>query len=190
MRFEILTPRLRLQHFREEDFETTFEMLSDTEVMRFIESGARSSNEARAEFSCYRRDWEYQDWGMWAMESRDSGEIVGICGFSGYDSLGCVLKRDARGKGFATEATFACLKFGFERLHREEIGANTLKANLASIRLFQRIGMTQKQSDDSGKSEEIRLSITRDSPLPAQHAIWDEFEIIEIERDAQKQRIP
>jgi RimJ/RimL family protein N-acetyltransferase len=49
--------------------------------------------------------------------------------------------KTAWGKGYATEAAFACLKYGFEKLHLPRIIGRAMPQNLASIRVLEKCGM-------------------------------------------------
>lgn len=55
--------------------------------------------------------------------------------------LGYIFGRFAWGRGVATEAARACLRFGFERLGCDVIGAGALKANAGSLRILEKLGM-------------------------------------------------
>ena len=56
---------------------------------------------------------------------KSSGKIVGSCGFArreiGEVELGYLFAREIWGKGYATEAARACLKYGFEKFGFDKI---------------------------------------------------------------------
>ncbi len=52
------------------------------------------------------------------------------------------------GRGFATEAAHAAVADGFERLGLAEIVSFTTPANIRSIRVMERLGMTHDSADD------------------------------------------
>jgi len=56
--------------------------------------------------------------------------------------LGYRFMKHAWGKGYATEAATACLRYGFERLHLSRIVGRALPGNLSSIRVLEKCRMT------------------------------------------------
>jgi RimJ/RimL family protein N-acetyltransferase len=90
--------------------------------------------------------WALLGYGMWAIERRSDGRLIGRAGFlnpEGWpgNELGWLLARDAWGQGFAFEAASAALAFG-----RRELGLNgelislIRPDNTRSIRLAERLG--------------------------------------------------
>jgi len=57
-------------------------------------------------------------------------------------SLGYTLARDEWGRGYATEAAAALLRFGFTGLGLHKISATCDPANAGSFRVLEKIGMT------------------------------------------------
>lgn len=50
-------------------------------------------------------------------------------------------KQSAWGYGYATEAAFACLQYGFKSLEIQRITARAMPENIASIRVLEKCGM-------------------------------------------------
>ena len=161
LKHAIFTPRLKLRPCKEDDFATLLEIYQDSDVMRFIRNGVRTREQAQAELNCYIRDWEYQDWGMWGVELRGTDKILGTCGFSGRSSIGYIFAKAAWGKGYATEAAFATLYFGFMELHREEIGGGALLANESSLNILRKVGMAPVKNDFFDQNGGAYFSISR-----------------------------
>lgn len=82
-----------------------------------------------------------------AITLRGSGELVGTVGLhhsrEGHDSaeLGYWIGVPYWGRGYATEAAAAAVKFGFEELKLNRIFASYFTRNAASGRVLQKIGM-------------------------------------------------
>ena len=106
MRLE--TERLLIRPFVPEDAAELFQVLSDPEVMRFLEPP----------FNWEQTEAFLQEAGfaspplIYALERKDSGRLAGSCIFHPYDGpeeyeLGWVLRRDCWGQGFAGEVTKA-----------------------------------------------------------------------------------
>jgi RimJ/RimL family protein N-acetyltransferase len=75
---------------------------------------------------------------------------AGIDGIEGTDSaqLGWYLRSDRWGRGYATEATRILLGFGFSELHRASMWATADPENLASVRVLDKSGFTNRGLTD------------------------------------------
>ncbi len=145
----LYTPRLILRQWRESDLEPFAALSADPRVMRYFPSTLdRSESDALAR-RCAALI-EERGWGLWAVERREDGAFVGLTGLHiPGDSLPCMpcvevgwrLVFDAWGRGYATEAARASLRFGFEELHLPEIVAFTVPANHRSRAVMERLGM-------------------------------------------------
>jgi ribosomal-protein-alanine N-acetyltransferase len=85
------------------------------------------------------------------------GSFIGFVGLSvpSFDAhfmpaveVGWRLARETWGHGFATEAARAAIRDGFEHLGLSEIVSFTVPANVRSIRVMERLGMTRDPVDD------------------------------------------
>jgi RimJ/RimL family protein N-acetyltransferase len=76
------------------------------------------------------------------------GEVVGGAGLRlqgpGEADLGYVFRRDAWGRGFATQAARALIRYGFDMLRLHRIWATCDVENGASARVLAKAGMTQE----------------------------------------------
>ncbi len=61
--------------------------------------------------------------------------------------VGWVLRPDAWGQGFATEAGRACVEWGLGALHLPYLTAMIRPENLPSVHVAERLGMTPLRSD-------------------------------------------
>ena len=89
------------------------------------------------------RNWvERMPSGVW---ERESGELVGDCGLH-FDEkfqeweLSYGFRRDRWGRGYATEAGEACVRYGFEVLGVEKIVADVDPQNVASAHVLEKLG--------------------------------------------------
>lgn len=141
------TARLLLRAYSPADFEAFAEMRADPEVMRFIgHGGPGTAEQARAWQERNDRRWLEEGFGMWAVVERASGELAGWCGLSRLDTtdeveVGYGLARRAWGRGFATEAARAALRYGFERLGLARIVAVVNPSNRASRHVVEKLGL-------------------------------------------------
>ncbi len=131
------------------------EMNSDPRVMRYF-PGLLSAEQSNAGIDIWRGQFAEKAWSNWAVELRGSGQFIGFIGlsvprrqlpFSPCTEIGWRLKPSAWGHGYATEGAQECLRIGFERLGLEEVVSFTALANLPSIAVMRRIGMTDAQQN-------------------------------------------
>jgi RimJ/RimL family protein N-acetyltransferase len=104
---------------------------------------------------------------MFAVLDRASGRFLGRAGlkyWSQFDEteLGWVLRRDAWGQGYGTEAARACRDWGFASLEVPYLTAMIRPGNDASIRLARRLGMAPLGSDVLGGNPVVVFSLNRD----------------------------
>jgi len=144
---EILeTERLILRPFREADLDAYAAMTGDPEVMRHLGSGPMSRSDAWRNMATILGHWTLRGFGMWAVEDREAGELVGRVGCwkpEGWPGLevGWMLRRSSWGRGFATEAARASVDFAFDRLKERHVISMIHGENLPSIRVARRLGM-------------------------------------------------
>ncbi len=83
---------------------------------------------------------------MWAVVVKDSGHVIGYCGLIFLEGtteveLAYGLAKSSWGKGFATEAARASLRFGFEELKLNRVVAVVNPQNIPSQRVLEKLGM-------------------------------------------------
>lgn len=95
--------------------------------------------------------FEKNGFGRWVIVDRKTNEYLGWCGLKkhsdGMIDLGYRIKKAYWGRGIASEAAAACLDYGFNVLNMSEIVGRSAKANLASIRILEKIGMQFWKND-------------------------------------------
>jgi RimJ/RimL family protein N-acetyltransferase len=142
----LATARLELRMFREEDLDAYAEMCADAEVMRFIGVGGPvGADVAWRHLALFLGEWSLHGYGMWAVEERASGRLIGRVGFlnpHGWPAceLGWLLARDAWGRGFALEAAQAARAYGRTNLRIGELISLIRPDNVRSIALAHRLG--------------------------------------------------
>ena len=84
--------------------------------------------------------------GLFGIRRRRSASLIGFCGFvrlSGMKEpeLAYELTEATWGKGLATEASIACLRYAFEHAGLERVIAEADTLNVASARVIEKLGM-------------------------------------------------
>jgi len=140
------TPRLRLRPFRADDWPAYAAMCADAEVMRHIGNGqVQSAEDAWRSMAVFLGHWALRGYGMWALEHRDSGALLGRVGYidppgwPGFE-LGWLLARPHWGHGYAREAAAVALRHAFEVLQRDHVISLIRPGNTRSVAVAEAIG--------------------------------------------------
>jgi len=148
---ELLTPRLRLRGWREDDRAPFAAQNADAETMRYL-GGPMTREASDAYLDRTLRHWAEDRCGKWAVELTESGAFVGALGLqrmrfeapfpcaAGIE-IAWRMGRAHWGRGYATEAARAAVAFGFGTLGISDILAFTVPANRASRAVMERLGM-------------------------------------------------
>ena len=145
---EIETARLRLRHLTPGDLDALCALFSDPAVVRYlgVEAGKIfSRQECEAVLQTSIEGWEKHGFSRWAITDKRLGKFVGLCGWRSSDGkpeLLYVLAKEYWGRGLATEASAACLRYGFEELNLDSVIAVTRPEHNASRKVLEKIGMS------------------------------------------------
>jgi RimJ/RimL family protein N-acetyltransferase len=146
----IETDRLVLRPLTTADLDEVVELHAMPEVKRTMGAFDRSSARARLERN--ELEWHERGHGLVAILERASGRFLGRSGLKYWPQfdeteVGWVLRVDAWGHGFATEAGRACLDWGFRDLNVPYLTAMIVADNHRSIAVARRLGMEPLRSD-------------------------------------------
>jgi ribosomal-protein-alanine N-acetyltransferase len=92
------------------------------------------------------KHWEERKYGLWAVELRSSGQLMGRCGLQYLQEtdqveVDFILGKKFWGQGFATEAGLASLQYGFGEMGLECVVGIVHLQNKASQRVLEKLGM-------------------------------------------------
>jgi RimJ/RimL family protein N-acetyltransferase len=148
---ELETERLWLRQWIESDREPFARLNADPRVMEFLPSILdRAASDAMVDL--IQTKIIEKGWGFWAVESKQDQQFIGFVGleipkadlpFSPCVEIGWRLAFEYWGKGYATEAAKAALKFGFDRLELPEIVSFTTIDNHRSSAVMERLEMNR-----------------------------------------------
>ena len=163
------TERLILRPFREADFEQYAGMCADPKVMRYLGEGrALTRGEAWRQMAMILGHWQLRGYGLWAVEERESGDLLGRLGFfnpegwPGFE-LGWVLRRESWGRGYATEGARRALAYGFAEMGREHIISLIHPENRGSIRVAEKLVERLEGRTEIFGHEVLIYGITREA---------------------------
>jgi ribosomal-protein-alanine N-acetyltransferase len=145
----IETKRLVIRSFTPQDAPALHErVFGDPEAMKFIPRGASPSlDRTRASVERFMRHEREHGFGLWAVELKETGQLIGDCGLFLVQGVGPEVEvayhfgKDWWGHGYATEAATACLAFGFKECGLGEIIAICYPEHIASRRVMEKAGM-------------------------------------------------
>ena len=153
---ELTTKRLRLRHWRDADADPFAAMNAHPEVMRHFPA-PMGRGDSDALLQRISGELDARGWGLWALEEREGGGLLGFTGLSPVPfeapftpavEIGWRLARPQWGRGLAAEAARASLAFAFGELALAEVVAFTAVGNERSRAVMRRLAMTHDPADD------------------------------------------
>ena len=153
---ETHSPRLLLRTWRDADLPAFAALNADAEVMRHFPAPLDSEQSAQL-LARIRGHFDAHGFGFWALERRDSGELIGVTGLAqvGFTApfvpaveIGWRLARAHWRQGYASEAARAALAVAFERLGLDQVVSFTVPANRPSQAVMRAIGMQRDLAGD------------------------------------------
>lgn len=170
----IITERLLIRPVRADDAEAIHRYAGDETITMMTHLPNASVDETRR-FTQYAvseweriepRDREY------VILLRNNGELIGGVNLEARPEpltyeIGWTVRRDMRGRGFATEAARALLSYAFDALRAEAVVSVCDARNAASERVMRKLGMTlagtgtRVYPKTKEKAEELRYAVTR-----------------------------
>jgi len=124
-------------------------MWADPKVVRHIGGKPFDEQQVWSKILAYAGHWALNGYGLWAVEERETGRLVGELGFADFrrkikptlgsaPEAGWVFASAAHGKGYATEALKAALRWADRRFRRTVCIIDP--GNAASARVAEKCG--------------------------------------------------
>jgi RimJ/RimL family protein N-acetyltransferase len=143
------TPRLLLRPLEPGDADALFRIFNLPEVGRYLWDGQPVSRETtEKEIAISQRRFQASGFGHFGVTTReDPLRLIGVVGLRPFDDdrrmeVFYLLDPLFQGRGLATEAAQAVVRFGFEILELPEIHAGADVPNAPSFRVMERLGMS------------------------------------------------
>ncbi len=152
----LVTERLVLRPWRPADRAPFAALNADPAVMEHFPAPL-TGEESDAMIARAEAHLDQHGFGPWAVEVRGGAPVIGFVGlvvprftahFTPCVEIGWRLARAHWGHGYATEAARAALAFGFGTVGLAEIVSFTVPANVRSIAVMERLGMTRDPAGD------------------------------------------
>ncbi len=149
---KLCTQRLILRELIAGDLAAIKGFLQDAEVMYAWEAPF-TDREAEAWLQENLRRYQSDGFSFWAVQKKDSAELLGVCGplmetidGARHTGVAYIFARQHWGCGYAAEAAFACVQYAFDKLGAEEVIAEIRPENKKSRRVAERLGMAERGS--------------------------------------------
>jgi RimJ/RimL family protein N-acetyltransferase len=155
----IETERLLLRKPRLEDAADLAVAYADPETVRYIGDGSTATREeVEQAIAFWLERWEANGIGLYSMERREDGRVIGRSGFLVWDGetweianlaeageraeveLGWMVSREHWGQGYATEAALAMRDWGIAERGFTRLISMIRRGNERSVRVAEKIG--------------------------------------------------
>ncbi len=142
------TERLLLRGLCREDFEPFAAIMADPEVARYVAPAPMSRADAWRSLASSLGHWLLRGYGAWGVERKADGAFLGRVGMinpEGWPGLeiGWTLGKPYWGRGYATEAAAAAMRYAFLTQPVARLISNIDPANTASQAVAVRLGETR-----------------------------------------------
>jgi RimJ/RimL family protein N-acetyltransferase len=144
----IETERLILRQVDpDRDFEPWAKAMADENTVRYLGTKPMNRAESWRSMAVVIGHWAIRGYGFFSLEHRETGEWVGRVGPwypEGWPApeVGWTISPDHLGRGYATEAALASLRYAFDTLGWKQVIHVIMEGNEASMAVARKIGST------------------------------------------------
>jgi ribosomal-protein-alanine N-acetyltransferase len=148
----IVTERLKLREFDEDDWVSVHKYASDPEVVQYMTWGPNTTEDTKnfvQRALAYQKEQPRRNFDL-TIISKEEGALIGGCSIRVSDPdnregfIGYLLRRQYWQRGYATESAKALIAFGFNQLDLHRIYATCDTRNVASTRVLEKTGMRRE----------------------------------------------
>jgi ribosomal-protein-alanine N-acetyltransferase len=165
---EMTSGHLSLRPVGPADVPALHRLWTDARVRHFLWDGKVVPLECTAEIvEKNNRTFEACGFGIWGAGARDATELVGFTGYWHFHTppspeLLFEVAADHWKRGIATESSRCGMRYGFEALDFRTIEASTDVANVASVRVLEKLGMSFRQRAVRDGLDTVFYALRRD----------------------------
>lgn len=146
MTYVFETPRMRARHWRRSDFDAIHAIYADPVAMRWVGDGLPITvHDMQRWFEVTETNYATRGYGMFALEDRGSGQLIGCCGLvhpggQAQVEVKYTFLRSVWGRGLASEMLPALLRHGHACHGLDRVIATVDPDNLVSQHLLRKAG--------------------------------------------------
>ena len=139
------TNRLILRKFTDSDLDAYYQIMKEKSVCQWLgKGGQRTKEHVLKTIEYYKKHWIQYGIGNFAVYLKDKNELIGHCGFNYIDELGgfellYALSEDHWYKGYASEASIACLEWLEKQGSLSKVYALSYPDNHRSIHVIEKL---------------------------------------------------
>jgi len=147
---ELHTPRARLREVRLDDAEALLDIYGHPEGVRYLGRPPQTLEQVQTRLRRMREDIDRGEAAFWVLTDPGADRALAYLGFFRWDAphqtaeLGYVLAPARWGRGMMREVLPVLVRHGFEVLGLHRMEARIEPANVASIKLVERLGFKQE----------------------------------------------
>lgn len=174
---QIETARLLLRPVIDSDLDAfAGHVYGDPEVARYLPATQLTPRERSARIlGRIPQVWAERGYGLWVVTDKASGQVLGDCGLGFVEEAGEVevlyaFAKAAWGRGIATEAARASVRFGFQQAQLPRIIGLVMHENIASRRVLEKCGLSYVKDVQYFGLDLKYLNIERDQFQPRDSA--------------------
>ena len=168
MPHELTTERLVLRPLAAGDADALHALWTDEPVRRFLWDGrVIPCDETRAIVGESGRLFRERRFGLWGVRERERQALVAVAGYWHFRTppsleLLFAVAAPQWGRGIATEASRCVLGHGFGALGFRTVVASTDVANVASVRVLEKLGMSLRGCETVEGLDTVFYELSRD----------------------------
>ena len=163
----IETERLKIREYTIDDFDALFDILSDSETMKYYPKPYDAKGVRRWIDWCID-SYKKNGFGLWALELKDTGTFIGDCGVSMQNidgitlpEIGYHVHKNYWRRGYAKEACAAVKDWFFQNTEFDSVYSYMNQSNVASCATAAANGMTKIKAYENGEEALYVYRITR-----------------------------
>ena len=164
------TKRLILRKLKESDIDDIFSMRKDPNIMRYIREPQTDIESSVKWIKMMADKWDSDKIGFFGVIEKETKKFIGWCGLwhlaeTDEIEVGYAIAKEFWGKGYATEAAFRFLEYGFADLGLNKIVAVAFPENQASQNVMKKLGMRYVKTGIFYQKELVQYAISKDEYL-------------------------
>ena len=157
------TERLSVRRWCESDLQPLLSVYGDADAMTWVGDGLPISHDECVHWlEVTRNNYQNRGYGMFAVELKDSAEVIGFCGLvhpggQSEAEIKYAYLRDVWGKGYATEVVKGMINYAASVHKIRYLIATTAPQNIASHNVLLKAGMERGElrTEEDGSATQV-----------------------------------
>ncbi|MFW6678438.1 GNAT family N-acetyltransferase [Lacrimispora sp. AGF001] len=152
-KYIIETDQIALRELTMADFDAWHQILSDKETMQYYTSEF-DEDQTRRWINWNLDNYNKYGFGLWAVILKETNEFIGDCGITMqniygdgnlFPEIGYHINKNFWNKGYASQASRACLGYVFKNTNFNEVFSYQKSTNIPSRKVAEKMGMSLRE---------------------------------------------